>query len=357
MRNQTLSNSAKNYFEYKDKSKYLRVSKEGKMRFDLAEGLWLKDKDGQLPDRNHSKVKTSLVNFLGVKEENISVFAGADEIIEIIPRLFLNKSDKTVVVVPVFERMISANMKVGAKVLHFKLVKDNKFRLDNVEADKLVKKVNKYSAKLLWLCSPNNPTGQVIELSIVEKIARSLPGSLVVVNEVYQEYYSFDRKNSAVSLLSKFPNLIIIRSFSKAYNLAGVRIGYVVAGSEIVSYLDRFKTMYNPSTYAQGKAVWVLSSDKTKEIKKLLDRISKERTRLTKLVKKLTNFEVIDDSKANFLFLRHKTKDLFKEFYKHNIIVSDWREALGVEGKGFVRVSINTPKFNNRLARALEVIN
>ena len=327
MKNQILSNLAKDYFKYKNKYRHLSVSKDGKKRFDLAEGLWSKNKIAQLPDRNSSQLKKVLAIFLGIKPENISVFAGADEIIEIIPRLYLNPKQRVMVIVPTFERLITTNIKAGAKVVSFKLNQETNFKLEESNASKLIEIVSKDSTKLVWICTPNNPTGQTINLGVIEKIARSVPKSLVIINEVYQEYFSLDNKDSAVSLINKFPNLIVIRSFSKAFGLAGVRVGYVVADSEIISQFENFRTMYNLSSYAHDYAVSALSPESLTSTRAALNRISKEKEKLIEHINNLSNFEVVA-SKTNFIFLRHKNKDLFDELYIKGFVVSDWREAL-----------------------------
>jgi len=356
MKNQILSNLAKNYFKYKDQHKHASVSKEEKVRLDQAEGLWSKDVKAQLPDRNSSKVKKTLANFLGIKPENISVFAGADEVIEIIPRLYLNPKQNVIVVTPTFDRLLTTNLKVGAKVFSFNLAERTHLGLEKSDISKLSKKSRDISAKLIWLCSPNNPTGQVIELSTIERIAKDNPKSLVVVNEVYQEYFSLDKGCSSVSLIDKIPNLIVVRSFSKAFNLAGVRVGYVVSSPEIISHFENFRTMYNLSLYAQENAVEALSSRNLSDVAVILNNIEKERERLVRIVKGLDNFEVIEGSRTNFLFLKHKKKDLFSELYKKNIVVSDWRNAAGVEGKNYVRVSVGQKKQNDKLVSILKEI-
>ncbi|MFZ2189825.1 MAG: aminotransferase class I/II-fold pyridoxal phosphate-dependent enzyme, partial [Candidatus Magasanikiibacteriota bacterium] len=245
MKNLTLNNLSKKYLEEKKGSSKISPSKEGKIRFDLAEGLWESSELASLPDRSSTALKKELSEFFSVNTTNISIHSGADEIIEMIPRIYLNPGEKAIVLVPTFDRLISTNKKMGAEIILFELDAERNFRLDEDGYHKLAVMIEENNPKILWICSPNNPTGQAIETKYIDHIASKFPDTLIAVDEAYQEYNSLNPNDSAVSLINKYDNLLVIRSFSKAFALAGVRVGSVISNSEIISEIENFRTMYN----------------------------------------------------------------------------------------------------------------
>jgi histidinol-phosphate aminotransferase len=354
-----LGENARKYFDIRLKKVTNRIDKEGRMRFDLAEGVLKPDANfsySALPDRNSVALKNTISNYLGILSTNISIFAGADEVIEIIPRIFLGEGEKALVVIPVFDRHIYANIKVGGKVLTHALDYINDFSLSLEEGEIISKKSRQENVKLIWLCSPNNPTGKIVDLNVIKKIAVENPNSLVIINEVYQEFYSFDPTRSSVSLLEDCKNILIIRSFSKAFCLAGYRIGYVVGSAELIQSIEGFRTLYNVSTPAQDAAMDVLLN-RVEIIKGFTEEINQERERVTRSIAKLKNFQIIFQSKTNFIFMRHKTKNLFNELLAQNIVSADWSMAPGIENLGFIRISLNTPPLNDSLIQVLRAVN
>ncbi|HCX25783.1 MAG: Histidinol-phosphate aminotransferase [Candidatus Collierbacteria bacterium GW2011_GWB1_45_35] len=357
MKNPTLNNSSKTYLEEKRGSSKISPSKEGKIRFDLAEGLWEKSDLASLPDRTSSKLKDKLSNFLNLDSSNLSIHAGADEIIEIIPRMYLDRDDRVIVIVPTFDRLLATNKKVGAEVINFELSATKNFRFEDEEYQNLEVAIKSKKPKIIWMCTPNNPTGQIIDLQFIDKIAGESPDILIVVDEAYQEYSSLNPKESAVSLLSKHNNLLVIRSFSKAFALAGARVGCAISNPEMISKIENFRTMFNVSTSAQRMGIKSLTQSKINYVEDKISKIHNQMIRFVSKIKSLSNYELIEDSKTNFIFIRHKSKDLFEELYKRGLAVSDWRFAPGVIGKGYVRISINTPSLNTKILDILEKIN
>jgi len=353
-----LSESAQAFIRYKNSKSKAPVSKESKLRFDLAEGAFADNRKFVfLPDRHQLALKQKISIYADVAVDNISVFAGADEIIEIIPRLHLNSGESALVVVPTFERLIATNHKVGGKTVPYALKEENDFELGDEDVIRIIQKANEVDARIIWFCTPNNPTGKPISLERISSVARANPTRLVVVNEVYQEYLSFEANKSAASLVGTFHNLLVIRSFSKAFGLAGARIGYAIANSQLISRLESFKTMFCVSTPAQNLACSALSRKYIKETEEIIKKIGAERQELEKFISGLDNIQCIGGSRANFIFLRHASKDLFEELFQEGISASDWRKAYGIDGRGFVRISINGPELSQKLKTALARIN
>jgi histidinol-phosphate aminotransferase len=201
--NISTSTAASRFFEYKVDQKKRSISKIGKIRFDLAEGLRSEEKKyATLPDCQSISLRKDLSIFLNVAVENISIFAGADEIIEMIPRLYLDVDKMALVIVPTFERMIATNYKAGGFVEPFSLKAENNFKISDEDIVEITTRANVIDARIIWVCTPNNPTGQVTSLDKISSIARKNPSRLIVVNEVYQEYFSCDSEKSAVTLVN-----------------------------------------------------------------------------------------------------------------------------------------------------------
>lgn len=345
------------------------VDKSEKLRLDLAEGLFelpsrfvdkltkISSNDiSSLPDRNCNEFKIAIGDFLNVKSENISVFSGSDEIIEIIPRIYLNQNDTSLCLVPTFSRMVDSPKKVGATVKLFALEKNHGFRLEDKVLGDFIDQIKSIQPKTIWICSPNNPTGIVIELNQIKRLISEFPKSLFVINEVYQEYNSLNPQKSSVSLIKDNSNLLIIRSFSKAFGLAGARIGYVVAHQDRIQEIEKFRTMYNTSVISQKLAVEAISD--TKYVFDLAEFVKTERERvLNALFSNCKNIELVAGSSTNLLLVRHKNKDLFQELLNKGAIASDWRNSEGIQNQGYVRISIGQKKYNDKIINLFRKIN
>lgn len=362
-----LNKNAKKYFDSSKSS--VSIDKSGKIRLDLAEGffeppLGLVSKLGEigpneissLPDMNCSNLKSTIGEFLAILPENISVFSGSDEAIEIIPRIYLNEKEISLCLVPTFSRMISSPRKVGAKVELFPLKRVEGYRVSAKSFSQLSMYIDKLKPKILWICSPNNPTGVIVDLKLIKKLLSMFPKTLFVVNEVYQEFYSLNHNKSAVSLIKSRRNLLVIRSFSKAFGLAGVRVGYVVAHRSRASEIERFRTKYNISTLSQILAIEALKDPKY--VANLVKIVELERERvLDYLSSTCPNIKFITGSATNLILMKHKSKDLFLELYKRGAVASDWRKAEGISGEGFVRITIGQREHNDKIIEIMKEIN
>lgn len=345
------------------------IEKAGKFRLDIAEGLFelpqrftnqlhaieLSD-ISSLPDRTSTSLKTAISKFISLTPDNVSVFSGSDEIIEIIPRIYLNQSDVSLCVVPTFSRMIASPKKVGCEVKLFSLSKDHGFKLDEESFQDLVKLIKSNRPKTVWICTPNNPTGVNVELSKIERLVKEFPESLFIINEVYQEYFSLDFQDSSASLVNENANLLVIRSFSKAFGLAGMRVGYVVGSKDRIYEIEKLRTMYNLSTVSQKLAIEALSD--TNYLSEMVKFTKTERDRVLKALSSDCNdIEFVPESNSNLLLIKHKFKDLFQELYDKNVLASDWRNADGIKDEGFVRISIGQKDQNDKVISLLKEIN
>ena len=306
----------------------------------------------QYGDRSGSSLKSKISRWLKIPVSFISLGNGSDELIELISRTFINPGEIIISQTPTFFRVIEASLRAGAKI---KLVKaENDFTLSNQFTEKMIDEIKKSQPKLIWLCTPCNPTGETVALDHISKIA-SIARELVIVDEVYQEILDPENKKSAINLLSEHENIIILKSFSKAFGLAGIRIGFVIGNPKIIDIFEKTRLNFNISTLSQKIAESAL--DDLGFLKKSHKFFKKEREWLFAEIRKLSSLVIGGNSKINVFILKHKTKNIFQELLNHKILTADFNQANGLENQGFVRITIKTRQENEILLRALKKIN
>ncbi len=213
---------------------------------------------------------------------------------------------------------------------------------------------NRSNVKLIWLCSPNNPTGQIIKPNLIEKVVKKSK-AFVVLDQAFNQINSRHGLDSNLKLAIKNRNLIVLQSLSKIWGLAGLRVGWAIGHPETIKILEKFRLPFNIASISQKLAIAALSDGK--HLKKVNKFIIKERVFIENELRKLPNFEICSGSKTLFFLLRHKSKDLFELLLKRNILTADFRQANGLKGMGFVRITIRTRKENELLLKVLKQIN
>ncbi|NLM09478.1 MAG: histidinol-phosphate transaminase [Clostridiaceae bacterium] len=293
------------------------------------------------PDGNATVLREKLAEKFGLKPEQFVFGAGSNEIITFIAQIFLNPGDESIYADPSFTWYYTAVKMSGAKPVAIPL-KDYTHDLDamkNAISDK---------TKIIWICNPNNPTGTIITAQQLNDFLSSVPKNIVIVlDEAYYEYATGENYPETVPLLEKYPNLIILRTFSKAYGLASLRVGYGMASSEIVSYLNRIRPPFNVNTLAQMAAVAALDdqdfvNNTVNETKKGLNFLYSAFDRLNlRYVKSYTNFVWVETRLAS--------TELFNKLLHKGVII---RPFMG----NWVRITVGTQEQNNRLITALEEV-
>ena len=204
------------------------------------------------PDSNCYYLKREMASFYNLTEDYFIFGNGTDEIIKMIGEAFLNPGDDIIHAWPTFSEYIFASKLMGAKPCAVPL-KEN-FQHD---LKKMAEHVGKQT-KLIFICNPNNPTGTILDSHEVQAFFEMIPSDiLVVVDEAYYEYVSDSRYSSAIDLINN-KRVIVLRTFSKIYGLAGLRIGYGIASPEIVSMINRVREPFNVNMMAQEAAVAAL---------------------------------------------------------------------------------------------------
>lgn len=305
------------------------------------------------PDPACRELKRVIAKRFGVSETMIAVGNGSDEIIENIPRVFLEPGDPCLFVVPTFFRFIESCRKMKAKIITVATEEKDGFLVTPTVLVKIKAEIRKHRPKIIWLDSPNSVSGTVIPITLIKEIL-SVANGLVVIDEVHHELIDPENKKSATALLSKHENLIILRSASKAFGLAGIRFGFGLTDPKIAAGLERWRLLFTVNTFAQ-KAVIAAFSDTTRLIKVTED-VGRLRKMVLSSIPQIPGFVIGADSQTHLFLLKHKNFDLFETLRHHGILAADLRQAPGLEGKGYVRLNIKTPKETMLLLNTLRII-
>ncbi|MDR2771939.1 MAG: histidinol-phosphate transaminase [Elusimicrobiota bacterium] len=273
------------------------------------------------PDSNSYTLKHALSSKHKLPENNIFTAAGGDEIIELVARLFFNPSDEIIISQHSFVRYEMAARLMNSKPVIIPM------REGFIQDLPAMAKACSANTKAIFITNPNNPTGtynsKAALSSFLASIKPTINGQkpLIIIDEAYFEYGKLQKDYpDSLEYLKKNENLIILRTFSKIYGLAGLRVGYGFAHKDIVDYIERIRPPFNVNSLAQAAAVASLSD--SAQIKKGQSLIRKEKEFLEKELKKLAMDYV--KSAANFILIKSsplKGKDLFVALLKKGVIV------------------------------------
>lgn len=294
-------------------------------------------KTPRYPDSTHRKLREKIAELYTLNFNQVFVGNGSDEILEVLMKILCEpKKDAILVPKPSFT-MYSFYAKVQdveVDDLHF----TEKFSLSKNQIEKAA---SKRDYKMLFLCSPNNPTGN--SLGNLEELIASFSG-IVVVDEAYQE---FSEQKSAVELLSQFPNLIVLRTFSKAWGIAGSRVGYGLASKEISDWFYTVKSPYNVSVESQNLAINVLENKA--EFDSNLKEILIQKSELKSSLEELSIVKKIYPSDANFFLVEFENAEEIHQKLIEKEILTSLRKDI----PNTLRITVGTEEENQKLIKTL----
>jgi threonine-phosphate decarboxylase len=296
------------------------------------------------PDPDSTRLRNYLENYIGISKNQIIVGNGATEVIYNFCKAFLNCC-KVLIPIPTFGEYESAAKLHGASVYFLKTMNLNQ------DISKLLAAMPKNNC--VFVCNPNNPTGSLTKRKNMLKIMELAyeKSILVFVDECFIELAS-NMRESLVPYLKEFDNLFILRSLTKSFGLAGLRIGYGLGSSKMATILQRIKIPWNVNGLAQNLAIKALSDQS--HLEKTRKLISGERKFLKESISKINGF-ICYDSDTNFLLIKSKINSTYlqKKLLKKNILIRDCSTFRGLDNK-FIRVAIRTRKENLKLIKALK---
>lgn len=311
--------------------------------FSGTEGIFLDANENpfgslnRYPDPYQWRLKQILSSKKKVAIENILIGNGSDEIIDLVQRVFGEPNEDAIIICPPTYGMYEVYANINnLEIISIPLTEN--FQL-NTEA------ILEQKAKILYLCSPNNPTGNSLEN--LECIIQNFNG-IVFVDEAYID---FSKQSSLVEKIKIYPNLIVSQTFSKARGLAAARIGIAYANAEIINVLSKVKPPYNVSELNQEAAINALADDSV--FKKNIDLIIEEREKLKIALSKFEFVTNIYPSDANFLLVEMENSiTIFEALIERQIITRNRNSVV----KNTIRITVGTPQENKLLVYTLQLI-
>lgn len=289
------------------------------------------------PEASHKSLKKAYSKFASVGADRLLFGNGSDEIIDLIIRAFCEpKKDKILIMPPTF-----GMYKVAAAINDVNTIEIPLTHSFDIDLETTQKHLNDQHLKVIFICSPNNPTGNVLDRTAIVHITEKFQG-LVVADEAYVDFCDQDLTKVEI------PNLLVLRTFSKAFGLAGIRLGVGIANPQIIGLLNRIKPPYNINSTTQEQAIKTL--EHPQKVWQQVEIIMNEREKLRSQLGKIESIKKIFPSDANFLLVEFdNAQDTYQNLLKQGIVVRD-RSSLV---PNTLRITVGTPEENDRLIAAL----
>lgn len=294
------------------------------------------------PDPFQTALKKELSITKGLQTNQIFIGNGSDEAIDLMFRAFCEPNkDKSYIFPPTY-----GMYEVSAKINNIETVRINlkpDFQLP--DKSEFIEKID--SAGLLFICSPNNPTGNVYSLKSIKEMASAFSG-IVIVDEAYIDFSS---STSAISLLNEIPNLVVLNTLSKAYGLAGLRLGMAFASKEIIAIINKIKPPYNINSLSQIEGLKALKNNKL--FLEQINLLKLQRDLLVEALSTIPSVRKIYPSEANFLLVEFDQSDkIFTVLKSQGIIIRNRTRDV----KNCLRITVGTPQQNIKLIKAIKEI-
>jgi len=293
------------------------------------------------PDPYQRKLKEKIAPLKGVNPNQIFLGNGSDEAIDLLIRLVCKPgSDEVLTFSPTYGMYdVSANLN---DVVLRQISLDENFQ---IKLEKLQGQI-RANTKIIFLCSPNNPTGNLLDPQSIEYILRIFSG-LVVIDEAYID---FANQPSWLNRLPEFPNLVVMQTFSKAWGLAALRLGMAFAAPEIINFLNKIKPPYNIGEATQMLALKAL--EQADKLNSMVTEINQGRQYLQEFLPKLTHVKKVYPSEANFLLVEVSNADkIYAYFLDKGIVVRNRSNQPGCYN--CLRITVGTQTENEKLVQVL----
>jgi len=308
--------------------------------FTEIEGLNL----NRYPDPHQNDLRKIVSEYLAVSKDNLFFGVGSDEVIDLLIRVFCEPGKDNVIIPEPTYGMYKVACDIN-NVKTFSVLLTNDFQIDFSE----IEKVYNSNTKIIFICSPNNPTGNLLNKKDVAALCEKY-SSIIVVDEAYID---FSLNGNLLEEFKSYNNLVILRTFSKAWGLAGARIGYCIADKELINILFKVKAPYNINTLTRYALAKSFLNSKIKD--EYIRSIIKERERLKNQLETLPGVEKIFKSDANFLLIKCRNpKEVQKKLMGKGIIVRDRSSQPKLEG--CLRISVGSQEENDLLWDAIKKI-
>jgi len=295
------------------------------------------------PDPQQTALKELISKQKELPINQVLLGNGSDEVLDLIVRAFCEPNQDSILTLLPTYGMYSVLAQLNSiENIEVSLSKDF-----NINVDQVLKQV-KPSTKLLFICSPNNPSGNIMDVNAVTRLLKAFDG-LVVIDEAYIDFTTIE---SWMQHLNTFPNLIVTQTLSKAYGLAGIRLGTCYASKEIIAVLNKIKPPYNINSLTQQAAIEALQNN---EVSDQVSSILRERKKLANALASCFFVKKIYPSDANFILIKvDDANKRYDELLRHGIVIRNRTTQLGCEN--CLRISLGTPAENKQLLTLLNTL-
>jgi threonine-phosphate decarboxylase len=301
------------------------------------------------PDSNSTALRNAIANrFEGISVDNVVAGNGSTELIYLFVETFMRKGDIALIPAPTFGEYERAVRKMGEEPKHVQPNQDFRFTPDSFEQDLK-------GAKIVFFCNPNNPTSALMPTEqltgIVERALEE--NAFVFLDEDFLEFVDGEERLSLIGRISRYPNLFVLRSFTKIFGLTGLRIGYGVASEEIIEILLNAKIPWNVNCLAQAAATAALEDKE--HLKRTRELVRGEKAFLMRELMQIKAFKVFP-ADANFFFMDVRQSgctaaQLKEKMLRYGILIRDCTSFRGLD-EYYVRVAVKTRGENERLLEA-----
>jgi threonine-phosphate decarboxylase len=311
------------------------------------------DKITLYPDSNSTALREALAcHFGNINKNNVIVGNGSTELIYLFAQVFLKRGDVALVAAPSFGEYANAIVKSGGKSKHLKLTHDFQ-----IELNAFLEEME--GLRAVFLCNPNNPTSMLIpDNTLREIIEKALEEEVVVLlDEDFIEFVEDEKRHSLVNRISKYPNVFVLRTFTKFYGLTGLRVGYGIADEETIDVFSKAKMPWNVNSLAQAAARAAMADKE--HSRRTIELMKEEKKFLSNELSRIdgfhvfpadTNFILVDVRKTGF-----RASQLREKMIRHGLLVRDCSSFIGLD-TFYVRVAVRTRKENERLLDAFRKV-
>ena len=294
------------------------------------------------PDPLQLQVKEKISALKGVSVENIFLGVGSDEPIDLLYRIFCEPQKDNVVALEPTYGMYAVCADINNVEYRTVSLKENyQFSADDLLA------ATDENSKIIWLCSPNNPTGNALDAEEIEKVLKNFSG-IVAVDEAYIDFSS---QPSFLKVLKKYPNMVVLQTFSKAWGSAGVRLGMAFASEDIIKIFNKVKYPYNVNVLTQRYAIKLL--DNFSQVEKKVKAILKNREKLEKQLAKVKCIKEVYPTDANFILVKTIDSDAIYKYLIEKGIVARNRNGITL-CDNCLRITVGTAEENKQVIAALK---
>jgi threonine-phosphate decarboxylase len=305
------------------------------------------------PDPEHEWLIETLSNYVGVESNNIIVGNGSTELIYLFTEVFVESGYEAVIPIPTFGEYKIATMRAGGRPLFLRCKPAKNFRLNFAKLEKAISK----KTRIIFFCNPNSPTGILYEKDDVLRIIRlaAEKNVLMFIDEDYVDFVDDNKRYSMAEYVKRYDNLFVLRSLTKFFGLAGIRIGFGIGSPDVVGTLKKAKMPWSVNSLAMFAATEAVKDDDFIKDSRLL--ISRSKRQLQKMLQEIPWLRVYP-SETNFFLIEITKGDLTstqlkKRLARKGLLIRDCSDFDGLTNR-FFRVSVNKPEENKKLIKHLK---